>query len=660
MSHRSRRKESGARPGDIINDNKQKCRTQEEIEKDKREKEQAKIDKNDKAAKKRETSARRVAAKEDQLRKQDEQARATAARPDLHTAQLKRSLQSEERPEHSMRTPSPIFPTALAATDTAVPIDHDTSMEDPVTNDELPSDSEFPSDSGDMELDPDSGGDPDYVEPGSQSDPEPHGDSSDEEMDAKLADFAKAKAEYEKAKAARQAATGPAQKSKSGVKKGAIRMEIQEQREQPEHLPRPPAKRKTTESAGTAQAAKRSKAAIGGLKADWQRVVGVEKVPKKSSTSWNRSRSASRASSTSATSGRSLATSGDDFAGGAFDEDEAVSSVAAARAAKGTMNATAKMGITLKKKNIVLDVNGKTKREKQRKYTNADLPFPADGFTADLKFFQETFIPDLIDWAGTLDRPFIATAYPEFKATITSIWEKYFSAYQFDDAVEYMAGAAIGNWRSKIGKTGVKIVTGHIATLDTVQKRRDWVAEQAQDMAFLYRDPETNGGSYRSDLFLRTFGKAHLSIVLKNDVSYGHPTGAGSLVAASLERALSLCRSGKLDPEGVQRKGKKAALNFVAKPWADRVSSYLPPIKTLSLQKWKQIFTLASEYANTKSNPDDDLFDQSSDGDDPEEYVDPRARIVISDDEPEDPAADVDVEVSIDGVVVSSSTGKAA
>ncbi|KAJ7725535.1 hypothetical protein B0H16DRAFT_1471772 [Mycena metata] len=317
-----------------------------------------------------------------------------------------------------------------------------------------------------------------------------------------------------------------------------------------------------------------------------------------------------------------------------------------------------RMGITLKKKNVVLDVNGKTKREKQRKYTNADLPFPADGFTADLKFFQETFIPDLIDWAGTLDRPFIATAYPEFKATITSIWEKYFSAYQFDDAVEYMAGAAIGNWRSKIGKTGVKIVTGHIATLDTVQKRRDWVAEQAQDMAFLYRDPETKGGSYRSDLFLRTFGKAHLSIVLKNDVSYGHPTGAGSLVAASLERALSLCRSSELDPEGVQRKGKKAALNFVAKPWADRASSYLPPIKTLSLQKWKQIFTLASEYANTKSNSDDDLFDQSSDGDDSEEYVDPRARIVISDDEPEDPAADVDVEVSIDGVVVSSSTGK--
>ncbi|KAJ7696174.1 hypothetical protein B0H16DRAFT_1485075 [Mycena metata] len=368
-------------------------RTEEEIEKEKREKEQAKIDKKDKVAKKRETSARRVAAKEDQLRKQDEQARATAARPDLHTAQLtandildsltfielglrkfhrqnksryathqseiephggnieidkvvqstlaipptggdmipslyypryllsdshgsilklsggkckvlscdfqhtyksngqelseqwvilRKALKIEKKIDPRLRycrwLPLPIFPTALTATDTDVLIDHDTSMEDPVTNDELPSNSEFPSDSGNMELDPDSGGDLDYVEPGSQSDPEPHGDSSDEEMDAKFADFAKAKAEYEKAKAARKVAMGPAQKSKSGAKKGAIRMEIQEQREQPEHLPRPPTKHKITESAGTAQAAKRSKAAIGGLKADWQRVVGVEKV----------------------------------------------------------------------------------------------------------------------------------------------------------------------------------------------------------------------------------------------------------------------------------------------------------------------------------------------------------------------------------------------
>ncbi|KAJ7019056.1 hypothetical protein C8F04DRAFT_1276695 [Mycena alexandri] len=593
MDARTRRKATEARPGKVVNDNKQKRRTREEIEKDDQAKQQAKLDKQKKATKKK---ARFFARKNPR--------------------------------------PSPIFPATLMAMDTNAPINFDTAMDDPVTNDEPPSKSELPSDPGDIELDRDSDRDSDYVEPGSHSAGEPSwDDSSDDEMNTRFAEFTKEKADYERAKAARHATKEPHRKAKgSGVpKQGAIRIQIEEHHEQPENSAPPSVKRKLTGSAEPTQAAKKPKAA-------------------KSATSWNRSRSTSCASSTSATSGRSLprgTSSGDDLAGGVFDEDKEASSVAAGRAAKSTMNATAKMGITLKKKIVVLDIDGRIKHEKQKKYTNTDLPFPADGFAADLKFFQENFVPEVIDWAATLDNPFIATAYPEFKATMIAIWQKYFSAYTLDNAVEYMAGAAIGNWRSKIGKTALKIITDHLATLDTVQERRDWVAEQAYDMAFLYRDPETKGGSYRSDLFLRTFGKAHLTIALKTDVLYGHPVGAESLVAAGLERGLSLCRTGVSATEGIQRKGKKATLSFIAVPWADCTGSYLKPIKKLTLQKWTQIFGLATEYANTKPNSGDDLFDQSTDGDDSEEYVDPRARIIISDDEPEDePVVNANAQVS--------------
>jgi hypothetical protein len=42
------------------------------------------------------------------------------------------------------------------------------------------------------------------------------------------------------------------------------------------------------------------------------------------------------------------------------------------------------MGIVLKKKTFVVDVNGKPKQDPKPKYTNADLPFPVDGHAKDL------------------------------------------------------------------------------------------------------------------------------------------------------------------------------------------------------------------------------------------------------------------------------------
>ncbi|KAJ6607966.1 hypothetical protein B0H10DRAFT_1955806 [Mycena sp. CBHHK59/15] len=60
-------------------------------------------------------------------------------------------------------------------------------------------------------------------------------------------------------------------------------------------------------------------------------------------------------------------------------------------------NAPLSSGAT-KAKAIVVDVNGKTKADKKRTYTNDDLPFPPDSHSKDLKHFQETFIPNTVDW----------------------------------------------------------------------------------------------------------------------------------------------------------------------------------------------------------------------------------------------------------------------
>jgi len=90
------------------------------------------------------------------------------------------------------------------------------------------------------------------------------------------------------------------------------------------------------------------------------------------------------------------------------------------------------MGITLHKKAVALDVDGKTKKERKRRYTNADLSFPADSYQKDLKHYHDTFIPDLMDWAASRRDAFAATSEPEFAPTVEYIWNKYFSSLPTD------------------------------------------------------------------------------------------------------------------------------------------------------------------------------------------------------------------------------------
>ncbi|KAJ6465664.1 hypothetical protein C8R47DRAFT_1221011 [Mycena vitilis] len=602
MAERSRRTESTAHPGAIVNNLKQKRRTPEEIARDKLEKEQAKAEKQRVAQEKKASSVRRIAAVQDEIRKDDERARATAARPDLATAQLKRS-----------------FAAAGPEMLTSTPGDTDTVMQTAGSTGAYPGNTDH--------MDDDiSDRDPDYQESGDDPASASADDDDDDEFQAQMAAFAE---NLRKQRAVKG-------KAPAKPKKGHLRTEIQQKQDNVSAS----TKRKLTEATEDPQPVKKAKAALGGLRQNWQKEVGVSKLPKKSATSWNRS--ASRASSTSATSGISQSSAFTSPGPGEFDEEESGTVVQAARAAKGQgARGTAKtttMGITLKKKVLTLNVDGKVKREAKRKYTNADLPFPAEDFHKDLKHYQENAVPELVDWAGALPDPFAASSYDEFEPTVINIWSKYFGGegYKPTDAVPYMAGATITNWRSSIGKRGVQVVVNHLNTLPNVEERRKWVAEQLHDLTFLYRDPINQTGSYRSKLFLSVFA-AHLRVIFKTESCYGHPIGAAAVTAAALERALSLCKDGALSTEGLRRKGKKSIHSFGAVPWADRAANYLPPIRDLSTQKWVEIFSLAREFIQSSGGGPDDLLDQSTDGESSDPgHKDPRSQVVVSDDEPEE------------------------
>ncbi|KAJ7181550.1 hypothetical protein C8R43DRAFT_1116917 [Mycena crocata] len=498
---------STAHPGDIVNNAKQKRRTQEEIETERLAAEETKKKKQQASKETKKKGIERAAAVEERLRKEDQHARATAARPDLVTAQLKRSLRSvlqHEDPEEEVpHSPSP-------SAHSSVPADQDLDM-DHTDQHSLQVD--------DDDLDTNSGDDADYVPPrrnrsaGSleDADGEEPKDEGEEEDDDEIQEQIAAFAKNLRAKKARQ------DKKATKPKKGELRADIAEQQNNPQ----------------PAAAAKR------------------------------------------------------DQEPGIFDEDEDMDALRVARAAK---ESTAEMGIVLKKKIVNVDVNGKVKQEPKEKFTNTDLPFPADSHAVDLKHFQKTVIPDAIDYAATLSDPFAAAAHPSFRPTVEDIWKKYFTAYTITEAVYYC------------------------------------------------------GGSYRSPLILKTF-YSHMRIAIKTDEFYGYPTGAMSLCAAALERAIGMWKTGHRSDEGIARKNKKRANGFIASPWADRAANYLPPISTLTAQKWREIITLTLK---TPADPKDgDIFDtRSTDDESSDGYVDPRSCVVVSDDEPE---VDDDVEMQTPG-----------
>ncbi|KAJ7142647.1 hypothetical protein C8R44DRAFT_865968 [Mycena epipterygia] len=632
MSERDRRSTSGAHPGNVVNNAKQKRRTREEIDRDNLAIEERKAEKQRAAAEKRKQGVRRVAAVEEKIRQNEEQSRSSAARPDLVTARLKCTVvtQSESQPEEveAVANPPPSPSVGMTVNVDETMVDFSGGTASPAKFDNEGSDVE------DADYNPDSdasragsgggsgsGGDEDVGGGDEFAGSGEDGDNDIDELDDddRLALEELRKKLLQKKKAKETASTKP--------KRGEIRAEIHAVQEAPRV-----AKRKNTDSTGPQEhAPKKPKAALGGLKAGWEKEVGVKPMAKKSSSTWKRSMSRGASSTTSVTSGvsRPSSVAGDD-SGAEFDQDEDQASLSAARAAKGkaaTPSRTSKMGITLKKKVVDVDVDGKAKRENKRKYINADLPFPADSHAVDLKHFQQTFIPDLIDWAATLDDSFAVHVHPDFKPMVEDRWMKYFSAYPISDAVHYMAVSAVSNWRSAIGKRALKLVCAHLKTISSARERRNWVAEQTEGLAFLYREPQTKGGSYRSELIVGTFS-SHTQLVSKSDVSFGHPTGAMSLCAAALERAFSLCKDGNCIIEALPRKGRKSVSSFVPNPWAERARKYLVVIKTLSLQKWQEIIYLALTLS-TDQSPD---ILESTDGDS-SEGLDPRSLVIVSDDE---------------------------
>ncbi|KAJ7230117.1 hypothetical protein GGX14DRAFT_553602 [Mycena pura] len=634
MAGRARREASDARPGEILTNNAQKRRTREQIDDDTRAEEKAKEDLALKTAKKKKSSVKKVAAVEDRLRQEDTHRRASASRPDLVTAALQRRA----------GVPSNDSVTNPPTTDMDVAMDVDENEDDA---EKSVYDDQDASEDSDEYVDIDSGNEGNAA----GSDDDVDGEDDDEEIKEEIAKFAAQVRARNKKSIAR---------SNKQMQKGKLRNEIQEAAKVK------PLKRKIIASSsglGSGEdtpVVKKPKAALGGLKTNWHKDVGVPKPVKKSATkagvtedhvsllrmdgvylTWKR-RAVSHAPSetTSSTSVTHPSSMSDGGTVGEFDNDEETSNMQAEVPVKKRTGAMTARGITLKKDVLVDVAQGKTKKEPKPKFTNSDLPFPADNFRKDLVFFQGNSIPRILAWAATHRDPFSAGNDPKFKPVVKDTWDDHFPSpdYVIDDSVYAVCYNALFNFRSKLGKRGLSVVSAAIKTkkLKDAAETRQWVADQLKGLAFIYENTETEppSGSFRSDLVSKTFAE-YVRVVSKIDVEYGRPVGALSLSAAAVERGLQLWEHGTLSEDGVSRGRQKTLYGFIAVPWAQRASKYLTSIDRLTEQKWSKVIERAGSFVGELGN--NVLTDpvSASDEESGDSSIDPRTEIVISDDDDE-------------------------
>ncbi|KAJ6599441.1 hypothetical protein B0H10DRAFT_2323070 [Mycena sp. CBHHK59/15] len=551
MSTRPKRSQSSAQPGEIVDASKQKRRSPKEKAASNLFDKQAKIVKE----KKHQAGVQCVVQKEDALRAEDELSRKNSACPDLVTAELKLKMFQQKA--------SRIFRDMNISMDPGS--DHENQGLDAMDKD----------------------GEGGAYQPGDENSDDNAADDVSDEEEA-VQEFLKRQAlEKKKASKALKAA------------KGAIRTEINDAAGVT-HNESSTLKRKLSAQTTEIEPKKSKTAALGGLKKGWQKAVEIATKAPKTSTSvpasvptfMPRGRTMSVSTNSSMPPLRSVSHSMMSSARssvlslptGEFDEEESAASLAAAHGLK-------TMGILLVAKDVELSVDGKVKREPKPKVTNTYLPFPRNSYANDLKFWQNGFIPEFIDWIVTKEDPFAVNADPEFHTVINDLWNQHFGAYEITDAVYAQAVAAVRNWHSKFGKTALKAVDTLLASDDfsTVESCADHVRDKLLDSNFIYENKEDEActRAYRSELMLRVFA-AHLQVALKTDVSYGHPVGAMTISCAA--RLLFRRR---------QRKGKRSAHSFVAVPWAARAKAYLPGIKKLSTKKWSKIMAMSKPYIDS-------------------------------------------------------------
>ncbi|KAH9028747.1 hypothetical protein EDB85DRAFT_2147704 [Lactarius pseudohatsudake] len=351
---------------------------------------------------------------------------------------------------------------------------------------------------------------------------------------------------------------------------------------------------------------------------------------------------------------------------GTFDDDEDPRSLQAARAAKKakavqhqtgsrpsasyTSNRTTSVvGPVVKKKDIntagltrgpVVKSEGNELSKPYRLLKASDIPITGEHENAQ----WDRIVRGVLDWAGTLPDTFGTNEHPDLLDTVQALWDKCLPErtenVRVNPAIKKVVIDRLNEWRSTIGKKAVAVINDFIKHDATLRRDSAEVAtfvrgllpypnERPVAFPLIYSNPKASKGSWLAPLLLQVFA-VHLRRVTKAPTNFGFPAGALALSTATLERGLTLFKT------GVNVRDEKAANNagraFDNNPWGTIACQYAQSTCDLSERKWGQVIGAASIYLADRvgaPNVETQRIPVVPDG---------HSRIAVSDDEADDEA----------------------
>ncbi|KAJ2915281.1 hypothetical protein MD484_g5121, partial [Candolleomyces efflorescens] len=249
----------------------------------------------------------------------------------------------------------------------------------------------------------------------------------------------------------------------------------------------------------------------------------------------------------------------DEYAGGAFDDDEDEEALAVAR--KGKMKVTTRGSKPQTTVQVVEPEAGIlplsiTRRKFKKEYCKkSNLPFPERNASRCLALWNHGFKSTLIAWNATLRQPFSSGTL--LSSQVKTAWEAVFgnlAPLDEDDErwhiVEIVAGDFLLNWRSELGRVAISVTVGTLrhelkeeikeGKLQGNEAGVEAAKHLLNDHQFVYGNPDAEEGEsaepFQSPLLLDTFS-SHLKQVVHKVKNYdlsGEPIGALGLCAAAV------------------------------------------------------------------------------------------------------------------------------
>ncbi|KAJ3792516.1 hypothetical protein GGU11DRAFT_749941 [Lentinula aff. detonsa] len=343
---------------------------------------------------------------------------------------------------------------------------------------------------------------------------------------------------------------------------------------------------------------KRSKLSnMGGLKDGWKSQVYQEKPH---TLSYKASRSSLASSDTGTTHDIEFK-----HVGGEFDKDDSAEILEGQRAGKSHHS---KQQFKSESKALKLepaDANfiakeeretGKLARPPMRTHVKvSDVPFVSP---SDQEVWNQHIRTSLIEWSSNQTNQFHINSDPKFRQTVQELWNSYLMPLPHislvctgpkgnkikrsdHPALFSFAQADIRNYRSRVGKSALKIGEAHLELKGgTAVERKQLVEKLIHHNSFVYETPgltrETSAGAFQGELIMRTMVFYLTWALAAPNPTEGYPTGALALATTAVLRALDIFKTGY---NTLQPDTKSELYSAAKKKPATSGSSFFMPAK---------------------------------------------------------------------------------